>query len=210
MYGYLHRDELEGYDFWGFCDIDVVFGDIRYFITDKVLENDVISSHSTRLAGHFSLFRNTPMLREAFRKVEGWEKKICDDKNHQFDEKDFSKLFIRYKNFPAWIRKYIPGYSKLKTKSYFKEFYSTPNCRIDWEDGSRNFPTEWYWERGILTNNGSAKPFMYFHFLYWKQNYWKPDYREENGHLSSGNAKYFSLNNKCEKFKIDKMGFHFI
>lgn len=210
MYGYLHQEELIDYDFWGFCDIDVIFGDIRYFLTEKVLDNEVISCHATRISGHFSLFRNTPKLRNAFRNVEDWEAVLSDKKNHQFDEKAFSRLFIRYKNYPAWIRHYIPGYCKLGVKSFFKECYSTPNCRIDWEDGSRNFPTEWYWERGTLTNNGSTKPFMYLHFLYWKQNFWKTDYREDEGHLKAGNAKSFNVSTSCKKFKINKSGFHSI
>jgi hypothetical protein len=50
---------------------------------------------------------------------------------------------------------------------------------------------------------------MYFHFLYWKQNFWKTDYKEVDGHLKPGAAKAFRLDSNCEKFKINKEGFHF-
>ncbi|MGC9518890.1 MAG: DUF6625 family protein [Desulfuromonadaceae bacterium] len=208
MYGYLHQEDLDNYDFWGFCDVDVIFGDIRNFLTESILENDVISCHATRISGHFSLFRNKSNLRNAFKNVKRWEDVLSDEKNHQFDEKAFSKLFIKYKNFPTWIRHHIPGYNKLGVKCYFKECYSTPNCRINWEDGSRVFPTEWYWNRGTLTNNRSKNTFIYFHFLHWKQEYWKTDYREKNGHLKPGNANFFRINNDCKKFMVDKNGFH--
>lgn len=208
MYGFLHQEELRNYDFWGFCDIDVIFGNLRDFLTPKLLKNDVISCHTTRLSGHLALFRNTPKLREAFARVENWKDLISADTNQRFDEKAFSKLFIRYKNFPACVRKHIPGYNRLGVKSSFIERYSTPDCRIDWEDGSRNFPSEWYWNSGTLTNNNSDNTFMYLHFLYWKQYFWKTDYREVHGFLKSGTAETFAPEVGLKKFRINQKGFH--
>jgi len=57
-YGLIFEDELKGYDFWGHCDIDLVFGDIRHFVTDRILEeNDKVYEH-----GHFCLYRNIPQV----------------------------------------------------------------------------------------------------------------------------------------------------
>ncbi len=208
MYGFLHEEELKKFDFWGFCDLDVVFGDLRHFLNDELLAHDVISCHATRISGHFALLRNTPVLREAFRMVEGWSDRVCDQKNHQLDEKAFSKLFIRYKNYPAWLRPFLPGFNRLGVRCSFIERYSTPDCRIAWEDGSRNFPSEWYWRDGRLTNNASDNSYMYFHFLYWKQNFWKQDYKKEGGHLLSGGAQTFEATPDCTFFKIDQNGFY--
>ena len=36
-YGELFSAEIAGYDAWGYCDIDMVFGDIRAFVTDERL-----------------------------------------------------------------------------------------------------------------------------------------------------------------------------
>ena len=42
-YGKIFEDYLEAYDFWGHCDLDIIWGDIRKFIPEKVLEeNDII------------------------------------------------------------------------------------------------------------------------------------------------------------------------
>jgi hypothetical protein len=55
-FGVLFADEIEGFDFWGHCDLDVIFGDIRRFVTEEVLRQ-----HSKVLInGHFSLYKNTP------------------------------------------------------------------------------------------------------------------------------------------------------
>lgn len=57
-YGLIFDEELKGYDFWGHCDIDLIFGDIRHFVTDQILEeNDKIYEH-----GHFCLYRNVPEM----------------------------------------------------------------------------------------------------------------------------------------------------
>ena len=36
-YGEIFQDYIKGYDFWGHCDMDMIFGDIRHFITDEIL-----------------------------------------------------------------------------------------------------------------------------------------------------------------------------
>ena len=60
LYALAFPHELDGYDWWGFCDLDVIFGNIRRFLTDDVLnENEIITyvTNST-LHGPFSLFKN--------------------------------------------------------------------------------------------------------------------------------------------------------
>lgn len=55
MFGYIFQKELIGYDFWGHCDMDVIFGNIRKFVTDELLDKyDKIYP-----LGHFSLYRNS-------------------------------------------------------------------------------------------------------------------------------------------------------
>lgn len=208
LYGYLHENDLNGYDFWGFGDVDVIYGDLRHFFTNKLLKNDVISCHKTRISGHLSLFRNSSHLREAFRHVNRWEDIVCDERNQRFDETAFTKIFVRNKNYPEWLRPFLPGSSPLGVKSSFVERYSTPSCRFPWLDDSMNFPSEWYWQEGTLTNNGSDQEFLYFHFLYWKQNYWKKDYRQDGGHLQCGDAQFFEVKDDSTYFRIDQTGFH--
>ncbi len=54
LFGVLFEDYLKGYDFWGYCDVDLMFGNIRHFLTDEVLtQYDRIYQY-----GHLSIFRN--------------------------------------------------------------------------------------------------------------------------------------------------------
>ncbi len=62
-YGYIFAEEVKEYDFWGHCDMDLIFGDIRSFLTEDILEqNDKIFEH-----GHFCLYRNNERMVNLFR-----------------------------------------------------------------------------------------------------------------------------------------------
>lgn len=65
-YGEIFSKELKGYDFWGHCDLDMFWGDIRKFVTDEVLENyDVIGNH-----GYFILYRNCARVNEWYKTLD--------------------------------------------------------------------------------------------------------------------------------------------
>lgn len=52
-YGYILKDYIKGYDFWGYGDLDLVYGDIRHFLTDDVLTRQFLLGW-----GHLTLLRN--------------------------------------------------------------------------------------------------------------------------------------------------------
>lgn len=64
-YGEIYSDYIEGYDFWGHCDLDLIFGDIRAFLPEYVLENyDRIFTR-----GHFELYRNQKDINALYKKT---------------------------------------------------------------------------------------------------------------------------------------------
>ena len=52
-YGYILQDYIKDYDFWGFGDLDLVYGDIRSFLTDDVLMHKFLLGW-----GHLTLLHN--------------------------------------------------------------------------------------------------------------------------------------------------------
>lgn len=68
-YGEIFEEEIKAYDFWGWGDMDVVYGDLRSFFTDEIL-----SSHERILmCGHLSLMRNESRLLRLYReKIDGY------------------------------------------------------------------------------------------------------------------------------------------
>lgn len=67
-YGEIFADDIKNYDFWGYMDCDLIFGDIRKFLTDEKLGK--YQKLYTR--GHLTLYRNTPENNARYRKrIEG-------------------------------------------------------------------------------------------------------------------------------------------
>lgn len=86
-WGYVFEDRLKGYDFWGNCDIDQVWGDVRAFITDDILDR----YDRIHFLGHFTLYRNTPEMNGLFRKpgaIYGHRKVFSDAMHYSFYHQD--------------------------------------------------------------------------------------------------------------------------
>ncbi|MNZ99499.1 hypothetical protein D3C78_1188280 [compost metagenome] len=172
--GYIHADCLEGFDFWGFSDIDLVYGNLRgYFTAERLARFDLLSTHDRRISGHLCLMRNTPRMREAFMQVPDWQGAFQQAEHLAFDEGAFSRLFIRRKNWPEGLRRLLDLFNPWRRRSEFVEAFSTPSARVPWLDGSFDFPTHWLWNRGLLTNErDGGREFPYFHFITWKGDFW--------------------------------------
>ncbi|MCF7201103.1 DUF6625 family protein [Pseudomonas oligotrophica] len=172
--GYIHESELAGYEFWGFGDIDLVYGDLRRYFSDQRLQRyDLLSTHERRISGHLCLLRNDAQMRNAFMRVPDWQSKLAFELHLAFDEKAFSRLFVRGKNWPGPIRSLRDKLNTLRRRSEFLEAFSTPYTRIRWTDGSMQFPRRWIWSKGSLrTDLDGEREFPYFHFITWKNTPW--------------------------------------
>jgi len=59
-YGLIFQEHVAGYEFWGHCDIDMVMGKLKSFITDEVMDH-----HDKILyLGHLSLYRNVDRINQ--------------------------------------------------------------------------------------------------------------------------------------------------
>lgn len=89
--GYIFSDFIKEYDFWGYCDIDVIFGNILTFMTDELLDKyDIISARHDYLTGCFALYRNNPYMRELFKQSKDYKKIFTEPRNFFFDETNFA------------------------------------------------------------------------------------------------------------------------
>jgi hypothetical protein len=183
LYGIIFAEYLKGYDYWGHCDMDMVFGDIRSF-----LEKYNLKKYDKFLdLGHLSLYRNTyennVRFKESGSLCGSWEDVVVDVKGHAFDERNgIYQIFIKnqYPQFDGRIYADISAIYKrfrcaLDDKNYdYQAFY--------WEDGKTYRD---YWENKIR----KKEEFIYIHFQ--KRGLSKPT---------------FDINN-CNAFYIGPLGF---
>lgn len=89
-YGLLFSELVQAYDFWGHGDLDVIFGNIRTFMTDDILSNfDLIAVRDDFLTGYFQLFRNDDKMRMLFKESKDYQKILSSDIHYCFDETNF-------------------------------------------------------------------------------------------------------------------------
>lgn len=98
-YGIVFEDYLEGYDYWGYCDMDMIFGDLSWFFKKYNLEiYDKFQS-----VGHLTLMRNTKENNERFKLPCNEGKGYLDAFNTKgsthFCESEVNQIFDAY-GFP--------------------------------------------------------------------------------------------------------------
>lgn len=171
-YGVIFEDYLKLYDFWGHCDIDVIWGRVSNFLTEEILcDFDVIGTKQTNLVGHFALYRNSGITKDMFRQTDDYKKVFIDKDNYYygFDEtcrrwgKCYSLQELRDSSQIVSISDIVMDLeANQKLKVYMKNImreYPDPFC-FKYRDGIFT---------DLLSN---SEEFMYFHLVHLKNN-WK-------------------------------------
>lgn len=111
-YGMIFEEDIRDFDFWGFCDMDLIFGDIGKFITSDILqEYDKILNH-----GHFTLFRNNHTMNrlflEKYDRVMDYRYAFTTDYCCHFDERGTVAFASEFSNtiqsYVAWVFYDVP------------------------------------------------------------------------------------------------------
>lgn len=63
-FGEVFAEYLKDADFWGHCDVDMVWGDVKSFITDEILS----TYDKIQYMGHFVLYRNDKEVNSLYKK----------------------------------------------------------------------------------------------------------------------------------------------
>lgn len=89
-YGFLFPEIIKDYDFWGQSDLDIIYGNVRDFIDEEMLQKfDFISLRHDYTTGCFALYKNTPLMNNFFMRSKDYKKVFSDPKHHCFDECNF-------------------------------------------------------------------------------------------------------------------------
>lgn len=173
-YGEIFQEYISDYDFWGYCDTDMVFGNIRAFLTEEILDKH----DKVLIRGHFILFRNTHPYFNCYRLPlsDGrlrYKEVFSDSGVHHFDEgmpdlleginMIFSQNFGWDKVYDEYIFMDLDVNSWMFINSDFKndnqEQQKASNSFFKWSNGKL--------ERIKIDRSGSVidrEPFMYIHF----------------------------------------------
>lgn len=210
--GLIHADILSDYDWWGFGDIDLVYGDMSKLINERNMKRySLLTTHNYHIAGHCTFMRNNDYYRNLCLKIKDWERRLSDDRHYGFDEAEWSNLIYHNIKYPLTLHRRIIKH--LLPKSFnrfmdlsnriinpgqlFKEFHTSP---------APNNNNYWGYDpiKGILTSS-SGRELPYLHFLFFKKTHWF----ETSVYWRDG---YYKLDNnrlsEYNKIIIDANGIH--
>lgn len=89
-YGFLFSEIIKGYDYWGYTDLDIIYGNIRSFFSNEMLEKyDFLSVRHDYTTGCFALFRNSEKMNTFFIRSKDYKLVLSNSKHFCFDECSF-------------------------------------------------------------------------------------------------------------------------
>lgn len=146
FYGLAFADMLEKYQFWGFCDIDMMFGNLEKLFTDEFFDSiDVFSSHNEMIVGHFTVLRNTPAVNRLCFRIESWKQLCLSPMAEHMDEQRFAEALrkdssIRWKRSASLQEELQGSFGRFGiTFTFFGEvayLESADTPVVQWENGS--------------------------------------------------------------------------
>lgn len=163
-YGDIFSENIKEYDFWGYCDIDMFWGDIRSFLTEERLGKfDRIG-----YLEHSTVYRNTPENNSLYKKSLDGEyiyKKIFQtpgNTNCYFDELHIGHIFdqqgmktckdLIFADIMPWSPKFMLSYAK------GRDMAKNRNRIFTWENGH-------LYSHSIIDGHIENDEYMYIHFL---------------------------------------------
>ena len=215
--GYLHHDVTRDYEFWGYSDIDLVYGDLLAPYGPLMDEFDIISSHTYLLAGHLAVYRTMEETLTLFSRHGAWREKFAKNENVHFDEKYMTALLmpaVKPSNLRFAERLIATAEIGGKTlKVLFKEQYTT-FMGEDWllPGGHLAQPTIWTWDRGVVTNDVMPGNILYGHFSHWNSGRWGNVNGSHAGAWNSAGPQAFPKRpyDQIRKFTVSHEGFAII
>lgn len=77
-YGEIFQQYIQGYEFWGHCDSDIIWGDLSKFIPDNIMDE----FDKIYYLGHFTLYRNNTKMNTFYK--EPFQYKDCISYKYAF------------------------------------------------------------------------------------------------------------------------------
>lgn len=149
VYGYVLSEQIKQYDYWGYCDCDLIWGDLYSFI-EPLMEKGYDKIFAS---GHLTLYRNTQENNELFRTLDEGElfSKISKDNQiYWFDEDYKGKNNIHDLFLKSGKKVFTEDFSvnfNIDTNCFQRKIYSPENrtyIDIPYEK------EQYYWDAGKI------------------------------------------------------------
>lgn len=148
---HIFEDYLGEYEFVGWCDIDLVLGNINSFFSESLkAKYDLLTVTTGYISGALTIIRNTRTMRLLYQKAKGWEQIFQDDRHYAFDE----LLRLKEKKFESF-------------SDMIKRLNNTSFRALFMNVAYESRPDLITWDRGIVSVKNEE--YIFFHYVVAKQ-----------------------------------------
>lgn len=86
-YGHILEDYIEGYGYWGLCDLDLLLGDLNAFLNSYIEEDyDVINVKKEYVSGALSVYKNSEFINKIYTESKDYKFSFQSPRYESFDE----------------------------------------------------------------------------------------------------------------------------
>ena len=136
VYGVIFSQYLKGYDYWGACDLDLIFGDLQKFFTQYELYKYDKFLHQ----GHLALYKNNSTINSAY-KLPGsyysYKRVFTSNASFVFDEYNRINSIFYHNKLPIFDKTIFaninPAFTKFKCcnlRNYKKQLFYYDSGRV--------------------------------------------------------------------------------
>ncbi|WP_315850499.1 MULTISPECIES: DUF6625 family protein [Pirellulaceae] len=146
-YGVILSEFIKDVDFWGHCDVDVIWGRLASIFTEETLDKfDIISSRRGQLAGHCSIYRNCEKVNRLFERIPSFRAVMAKEELCRMNESAMANAIRQAPDIAV----------------YWKSQHVVDARELD------RRPNGWVWESGHVMNSDAVER-AYLHFMSWKR-----------------------------------------
>ena len=148
---HIFEDYVKEYNFVGWCDIDLIFGDINSIFSESLkMKYDLLTVTKDYISGALTIMRNIDSMRLLYQQARGWKQIFQDERHFAFDE-ILRVKGVDYESFSDVVK-------RLNNTSFSALFMNVAyECR----------PNLVVWDRGHVFAEGNS--YIFFHYVVAKQ-----------------------------------------
>jgi hypothetical protein len=168
--GIIHDDLVSKYDFFGWSDIDLIYGDLSIMLSPYNLSHyNAFSTHADRLSGHFCLLK-TNKYKSIGYKIKNWKEQLEKEQNVTLDELWLARVIYPDQRYRRGIKKLL-NIPQLNTILDMPRILQWLTKKYQTEQFTTSIPsnsTEYLYKNGKIIDYNTKKELIYLHFMYYK------------------------------------------
>ncbi|MFA5007876.1 MAG: DUF6625 family protein [Candidatus Omnitrophota bacterium] len=198
LFGVIFQEYIKGYDFWGYCDSDLMWGDIRNFLPeDSLKEFDIITACRCCICGQFTIFKNKEPINFLFQKAPYYKEKFKSNQVEHIDENLINEAALQEekKGNIKVLRRQLQIHD-CDSSEWFNWAKQLEESERGTSEGMFWLSGPSYWKNGKVFHEKFHEEAMFFHFSGWKHKW---------------NLPYYSIpDSSIAGWMIDEKGIHMI